>query len=84
MVYALLMTLENPSQKEYELAVYDVKKLFDAVVETKFCPAETIAAFKARLEGILADIFNPGIPFRGVEAGNDACKYCPAKAICGR
>ena len=84
MVYALLMTLENPSQKEYELAVYDVKKLFDAVVETKFCPAETIAAFKARLEGILADIFNPGIPFRGVEAGNEACKYCPAKAICGR
>ena len=24
------------------------------------------------------------LPFRGVEAGSDACKYCPAKAICGR
>ncbi|MBP5505047.1 MAG: PD-(D/E)XK nuclease family protein [Bacteroidales bacterium] len=84
LVYALLMNMENPAQKQYELAVYDVKKLFDSVVQTKYCPPETIDEFKVRLEGTLSDIFNPGIPFRGVEAGNDVCKLCPAKAICGR
>lgn len=84
LVYALLLSLEDPSQKEYELAVYNVKKLFDSYVESRYCPAETVAAFSARLQDILSDIFNPDIPFRGVEAGSDACKYCPAKAICGR
>ena len=84
LVYALLLTLDNPSLMEYELAVYDVKKLFDSSVESRPCPAETVDAFKVRLQEILSDIFNPDIPFSGVEAGSDACKYCPAKAICGR
>ncbi len=84
LVYALLLTLDNPSQKEYELAVYDVKKLFDSYVESRYCPPETVEAFSASVQEILSEIFNPDIPFRGVEAGSDACKYCPAKAICGR
>lgn len=84
LVYALLLSLEDPSQKDYELAVYNVRKLFDSYVESRYCPAETVAAFDARIKEILSDIFNPDIPFRGVEAGSDACKYCPAKAICGR
>ena len=84
LVYALLLTLDNPSQKEYELAVYDVKKLFDSYVESRYCPPETVEAFGAGVQEILSEIFNPDIPFRGVEAGSDACKYCPAKAICGR
>ena len=84
LVYALLMTMDNPSQKEYELAVYDVKKLFDSYVESRYCGPETIERFRVHLEGIISEIFNPEIPFRGVEAGSDACKYCPAKVICGR
>lgn len=84
LVYALLLTLDDPSQKEYELAVYNVKKLFDSNVESRYCPPETVDAFSGRVQEILSDIFNPDIPFRGVKAGSDACKYCPAKAICGR
>ena len=84
LTYAMLMNLEDPSRQEFELAVYDVKKLFYSSVETKFCPWETLREFTERLKGLLEEIFNPELEFHGVEAGSDACKYCPAKAICGR
>ena len=84
LTYAMLMNLDNPAMQEFELAVYDVKKLFYSSVETKYCPWETLGEFTERLKGLLEEIFNPELEFHGVEAGNDACKYCPAKAICGR
>jgi len=82
--YALLLTLDDPSRTEYELAVYDVKKLFESRAQSKYCPPETVEIFKARLVKIIEEIFNRDVPFRGVEADNKTCEYCPAKAICGR
>ena len=78
------MNLDNPSEKEFELAVYNVKRLFDSSVQPKSCPAETVAKFKERVIGIMEEIFNPEVPFKGAEPGSDACTYCPAKVICGR
>ena len=84
LTYAMLLNLGDASKEEFQLAVYDVKNLFNSAVQTKFCPKETLEQFKERLRALLEEIFNPQVPFSGVEAGSDACKYCPAKAICAR
>ena len=87
LTYAMLMNIEDSSLKEFQLAVYDVKKLFNGSVETKFCPWETLEEFNRRLTALLEEIFNPDVPFTAVESGGDfhnPCTYCPAKAICGR
>ena len=85
LVYALLLSMEQGGQgKDFNLAVYQVKKLYSQAVESKFCPGGTVDAFDARLKVLIGEIFDPSVPFDGVEAGSKTCEFCPAKAICGR
>ena len=83
LLYAVMMREEDPGCQDFNLAVYDVKKLFFNHVNSKYCPPEIIDSFKERLGNIVGDIFNQAIPFTGIEP-DKACEYCPAKAICGR
>ena len=84
LVYALLLSMEKDSGKEFNLAVYQVRNLYSQGVESKYCPKETVEAFGQRLKGLIGEIFDPSEAFDSVAAGNKTCDYCPAKAICGR
>lgn len=85
LVYALLLSMEKDGRgKDYNLSVYQIKKLYSQAVESKLCPGSTVAAFEARLKALVEEIFDPSVAFDGVEAGSKTCEYCPAKAICGR
>ena len=83
LLYAVMMREQNQDLNEFNLAVYDVKKLFFNHVNSKYCPPEAIDSFKERLGDIVGEIFNQAVPFTGIEA-DKACEFCPAKAICGR
>ena len=84
MMYALAMHRKYPAEEGFDLAIYGVKRLFGREVENKYCPAETIGAFRDRLGTLLSDIFNPDIPFSETPKSGKTCEYCPAKAICGK
>ena len=85
LTYALLLSMDREyAGRELQLAVYPIKKLYSAVVESKYCPASTVAGFGERLRTLLEEIFDPAVAFDAVEAGDKTCEYCPAKAICGR
>ena len=84
LVYAWYMHLAKPDREAFHLSVYDVKKLFNSQVQDNYCPVGTVDAFTKRLKALIAEIFDPDIPFRGAEQESKMCKWCPAKAICGR
>ncbi len=84
MMYALAMHRKYPEKEGFDLAIYGVKRLFGRQVENKYCPAVVIDAFRDRLRTLLADIFNPAIPFSETLKSGKTCEYCPAKAICGK
>lgn len=84
LVYAMLLSMEKDSGKEFNLAVYQVRNLYSQGVESKYCPKETIEAFGGRLKGLIEEIFEKSVAFDSVETGSKTCEYCPAKAICGR
>ena len=84
LVYALLLSMEKDSGKDFNLAVYQVRNLYSQGVESKYCPKETVEAFGGRLKDLIEEIFDPSVAFDSVEAGSKTCDYCPAKAICGR
>ena len=84
LVYALLLSMEKDSGKDFNLAVYQVRNLYSQGVESKYCPKETVEAFGGRLKDLIEEIFEKSVAFDSVEAGSKTCDYCPAKAICGR
>ena len=84
LVYAWYMHQDKPRQAAFQLAVYDVKKLFWSPVQNNHCPVGTIEAFTQRLRDLIAEIFDEGTPFEGAGADSKLCQWCPAKIICGR
>ena len=84
LMYALMLSSGDYAGQDFKLSVYGIKKLCSDKVVEKPCSSQVVSAYKDKLKELVEKIFDKSIPFDGVEAGNKACDYCPAKAICGR
>ncbi len=86
LTYAMLIKNEmnhgRLHERDIAVTVYNVRKQFSEMAENHLCDESLLSAFEAALKQLIAEIFNPEVPFDG--RPGKPCKYCPAALICNR
>jgi len=62
--------------------VYALQSIFTGLPETHVIEDEKLIHFKERLESLVAEVFNPDVPFVGRSTNGGVCDYCNFKRIC--
>jgi hypothetical protein len=88
MVYTILcMGVFNGEEERLQPGIFAFKRLSKGFLplnpEGGITPADYARTFEERLERLIAEIFDPEVPFSQTE-DLDRCKYCEFRDICNR
>lgn len=66
-----------------ELSVYSLKDMFRKGPVSVMVSSEIVDEFEEGLKAVLAEIFNPEVPFEGTD-DDSKCEYCQFRSVCNR
>ncbi len=80
--YGLLYTLNHP-KSDCGATIYYCRKQGETVANEQYASFQQMEGFQESLANVLADIYNPALPFCATHNDN-VCKFCPFATICGK
>ena len=85
-IYMLLALDGEVSEKSgnYYTSVYALREIFDGQPAEREYTVSELEEFKARLQALISEIFDPSVAFSPCADGSRQCDYCDFRKLCNR